>query len=160
MILYVGLFMVFTGLLITFLGLGNSGFRTLELRLLGPSLVGCGVFISLLRILFCTLPSCCGVRKKKTEEPKLERDQRKLKTTVTFGDMQADQRKVDVKQKRMVVSSISSTSMEKNSLPFPERNSGWKGAEEDFDKDFADSFDSNVKREVEEIIINTNEFST
>ena len=34
-------------------------FRTLELKLIGPSLVGCGVFFALLRVLFCTVPSCC-----------------------------------------------------------------------------------------------------
>jgi hypothetical protein len=45
---------------ITFVGLGDKGFRTLELKLVGPSLVGCGLFFSLLRILFCTIPSCCS----------------------------------------------------------------------------------------------------
>ena len=44
---------------ITFVGIGDKGFRTLELKLVGPSLVGCGLFFSLLRILFCTVPSCC-----------------------------------------------------------------------------------------------------
>ncbi len=34
-------------------------FRTLELQLIGPSLVGAGIFFTLLRILFCTVPSCC-----------------------------------------------------------------------------------------------------
>ena len=46
---------------ITFVGLGDKGFRTLELKLVGPSLVGCGLFFSLLRILFCTIPSCCSI---------------------------------------------------------------------------------------------------
>ena len=32
-------------------------FQTLELKLIGPSLVGCGVFFALLRILFCTVRS-------------------------------------------------------------------------------------------------------
>ena len=58
-ILYVGLGMISIGLVITFVGLGDKGFRTLELKLIGPSLVGCGVFFALLRILFCTVPSCC-----------------------------------------------------------------------------------------------------
>ena len=59
MILYVGLGMISIGLVMTFVGLGDKGFRTLELKLIGPSLVGCGVFFALLRILFCTFPSCC-----------------------------------------------------------------------------------------------------
>ena len=58
-ILYVGLGMISIGLVITFVGLGEKGFRTLELKLIGPSLVGCGVFFALLRVLFCTVPSCC-----------------------------------------------------------------------------------------------------
>lgn len=58
-ILYVGLGMISIGLVITFVGLGDKGFRTLELKLIGPSLVGCGVFFTLLRVLFCTVPSCC-----------------------------------------------------------------------------------------------------
>ena len=33
--------------------------RTLELKLVGPSLVACGAFFAFLRILFCTIPSCC-----------------------------------------------------------------------------------------------------
>ena len=51
--------MVAIGLVITFVGLGDKGFKTLELKLIGPSLVGCGVFFALLRILFCTVPSSC-----------------------------------------------------------------------------------------------------
>ena len=51
--------MVAVGLVITFVGLGEKGFRTLELKLMGPSLVGGGVVVTLLSILFCTLaPSC------------------------------------------------------------------------------------------------------
>ena len=56
-ILYIGLAMISLGLLITFLGLGEgtSGFKTMEMKLIGPSLVGCGVFFAVLRILFCTV---------------------------------------------------------------------------------------------------------
>ena len=64
MILYIGLGMMAVGLVITFVGLGDKGFKTLELKLIGPSLVGCGMFFALLRILYCTMPSygknCCG----------------------------------------------------------------------------------------------------
>lgn len=58
-VLYIGLGMVAIGLVITFVGLGDKGFRTTELKMIGPSLVGCGVIFTLLRILFCTVPSCC-----------------------------------------------------------------------------------------------------
>ena len=70
-ILYVGLGMISVGLVITFVGLGEKGFKTLELKLIGPSLVGCGVFFALLRVLFCTVPTCargCIKRFHKTED--------------------------------------------------------------------------------------------
>jgi hypothetical protein len=49
--------MVAVGLIITFVGLGDKGFQTLELKLIGPSLVGCGMIFALLRILYCIIPS-------------------------------------------------------------------------------------------------------
>ena len=79
-VLYVGLGMICIGLVITFVGLGDKGFKTLELKLIGPSLVGCGVFFALLRILFCTLPSCCRscmkcCKKDKDDKEELINDQ-------------------------------------------------------------------------------------
>ena len=51
--------MVGLGLLITIIALGEKGCRSLWLKLIGPSLVGCGVVIALLRILLGTIaPSC------------------------------------------------------------------------------------------------------
>lgn len=58
-VLYVGLIMIAIGMVITFVGIGDKGFKTLELKLIGPSLIGSGVFFCLLRILFCTCPICC-----------------------------------------------------------------------------------------------------
>ena len=58
-LLYVGLGMVAVGLVITFVGLGEKGFRTLQLQLVGPCLVGGGVMLILLRILFCTAATTC-----------------------------------------------------------------------------------------------------
>jgi hypothetical protein len=56
--------MVAVGLVITFVGLGDKGFKSIELQLVGPSLVGCGLIFALLQILYCTLPSfgksCCA----------------------------------------------------------------------------------------------------
>ena len=78
------------GLTVTFLGLGEKGFKTMELKLIGPSLVGCGMFFTVLRILFCTVPAffrscfaCC--RKKDDTEELLEVDEdekRKLEMTM------------------------------------------------------------------------------
>jgi hypothetical protein len=57
--LYVGLGMAAIGLVISFVGLGDKGFKTIELRLVGPSLLGCGLFLAFLQVLYCTLPSSC-----------------------------------------------------------------------------------------------------
>jgi hypothetical protein len=82
-ILYVGLVMICFGLLITFLGLGEGGggYKTTEMKLIGPSLVGCGVFFAVLRILFCTVPAflrtiCCCCRRSKDTERLLEKEVR------------------------------------------------------------------------------------
>ena len=58
-ILYVGLGMAAIGLVISFVGLGDKGFKTLELRLVGPSLLGCGLSLAFLQVLYCTLPATC-----------------------------------------------------------------------------------------------------
>ena len=76
--------MISIGLIITFVGLGDKGFRTLELKLIGPSLVGCGAFFAILRVLFCTVPSCCRAcckccRKKPDDTEEL------IYGTVRFG---------------------------------------------------------------------------
>ena len=83
-VLYVGLGMIAIGLVITFVGLGDKGFRTLELKLIGPSLVGCGIFFALLRVLFCTVPSCCRVcmrccKKKDDTSPLLDKDKQQVR---------------------------------------------------------------------------------
>jgi hypothetical protein len=49
--------MASVGLVLTFIGLGKRGFRTIELKLIGPSLVGCGLLLALLRILYFFVPS-------------------------------------------------------------------------------------------------------
>ena len=71
--------MVALGLLVTFIGLGDQGFKSVELRLIGPSLVGCGVFFALLRILFCTVPpflkTCCICCRRKEDSEKLLDDE-------------------------------------------------------------------------------------
>ena len=57
-LLYVGLGTVAVGLIITFVGLGEKGFKTVQLKLIGPGLVGCGLVLTVIRIISCTLPAC------------------------------------------------------------------------------------------------------
>ena len=52
-ILYIGLGLVAIGLVITSVGLGDNGFRTLELKLIGPVLMGGGGLLVVCRILVC-----------------------------------------------------------------------------------------------------------
>ena len=53
LLLYLGLGLVAIGLIITFVGLGEKGFRTVELKLVGPVLVGGGVVLVFVRIMLC-----------------------------------------------------------------------------------------------------------
>ena len=53
-----GLGTVAVGLIITFVGLGEKGFKTVQLKLIGPGLVGCGLVLTIIRIISCTLPAC------------------------------------------------------------------------------------------------------
>ena len=52
--------MVSVGLVISVVGLWEKVFKTAELKVIGPSLVGGGVLFTVLRILICTVPACCG----------------------------------------------------------------------------------------------------
>lgn len=47
------------GMIIAFVGTGEKGFKTMELRLIGPSLIGAGVMIIILRVMLCVCPSKC-----------------------------------------------------------------------------------------------------
>ena len=49
--LYVGLGIGAVGLVVTVVGLGDKGFQTLELKILGPSVILLGVFVSILIII-------------------------------------------------------------------------------------------------------------
>ncbi|XP_042867525.1 uncharacterized protein LOC122250235 isoform X2 [Penaeus japonicus] len=70
-VLYVGLGLIALGLTITFVGLGEHGFKSPELRLIGPSLIGCGFLFALLRLFFCSAPACCtSCRKAKPLDEK------------------------------------------------------------------------------------------
>ena len=50
------------GLIITFVGLGEKGFQTVQLKMIGPGLVGFGLVLTLIRIISCTLPACYNKR--------------------------------------------------------------------------------------------------
>lgn len=82
--LYVGLGTTAIGSVIFFVGTGEKGFKTLELRLigitillvpiekhtlmffLGPTLIACGLLCCLIRVLLCACPSTCFRKRKKT----------------------------------------------------------------------------------------------
>ncbi|KAF5290790.1 hypothetical protein FQR65_LT11522 [Abscondita terminalis] len=64
-LLYVGLGTTAIGSVVFFVGSGDKGFKTLELRLIGPTLVACGLLCCLIRILLCACPSTCIRRRKK-----------------------------------------------------------------------------------------------
>ncbi len=59
MLLYIGLCAVALGLVIAFVGTGEKGFKTVQLRLIGPSMIGFGTFCCFLRIVFCFCPTKC-----------------------------------------------------------------------------------------------------
>ena len=59
-LLFIGMGLIGIGLVTMVVGLGEKGFKTIELKLIGPSLVGCGMFFTLLRILFFTIPAICS----------------------------------------------------------------------------------------------------
>lgn len=65
-LLYVGLGTTVIGLVIWFVGTGEKGFKTLELRLIGPTLIAVGLFFCVIRVLLCICPSTCFRRRKKT----------------------------------------------------------------------------------------------
>uniref|UniRef100_A0A6P7GD01 Uncharacterized protein LOC114336598 n=1 Tax=Diabrotica virgifera virgifera TaxID=50390 RepID=A0A6P7GD01_DIAVI len=65
-LLYVGLGTTAIGSVIFFVGTGEKGFKTLELRLIGPTLIACGLLCCLIRVLLCAVPSTCFRNRKKT----------------------------------------------------------------------------------------------
>jgi hypothetical protein len=56
-VLYSGMGLTMVGLVITVVGLGDKGFHSIELRMMGPIIAGCGVMMASVRILVCILPS-------------------------------------------------------------------------------------------------------
>lgn len=74
-LLYVGLGTVALGLVISFVGTGDKGFKTYELRLAGPALIAAGLVCCVLRILLCACPLRCRPPRARArrKEPAAER---------------------------------------------------------------------------------------
>jgi hypothetical protein len=53
-ILFIGMGLFAIGLVTTCLGLGEKGFKTSELKLVGPCLAGCGIVLAGIRVIMCT----------------------------------------------------------------------------------------------------------
>lgn len=73
--LYVGLGTIAIGLVILFVGTGEKGFKTLELRLIGPTLIGSGLLCCLVRVFLCVCPSRCfrrGHKRRKVHKNSLK----------------------------------------------------------------------------------------
>ena len=62
LLLWLGLAVLVSGLIVSYVGLGEKGFRTSYLRLLGPALCTTGLSAVIIRIVFCC---CCCMRPKK-----------------------------------------------------------------------------------------------
>ena len=56
MVLYLGLGMVMVGLVITGVGLGEKGFKSIEFKVVGPVIVSSGGILGAVRILACLVP--------------------------------------------------------------------------------------------------------
>ncbi|XP_018017109.1 uncharacterized protein LOC108673747 [Hyalella azteca] len=57
-LLYLGFLFISVGLILTLVGQGQRGFKSEELKLIGPTLIISGVVFSLLRVLFCSCNTC------------------------------------------------------------------------------------------------------
>ena len=76
MILYLGLGFFAIGLVITFVGLGEKGYKTVELKMVGPFVAGVGVALVCVRILLCSLASLNNGREQNCELEQLLGDDR------------------------------------------------------------------------------------
>uniref|UniRef100_A0AAG5DIH6 Uncharacterized protein n=1 Tax=Anopheles atroparvus TaxID=41427 RepID=A0AAG5DIH6_ANOAO len=84
--LYVGLGTIAIGLVIAFVGTGEKGFKTVELRLIGPSLIGLGLICCILRILFCICPSHCISSSRRAQDKKNAKIDADHRTSLLRGD--------------------------------------------------------------------------
>merc|ERR1712147_360667 len=80
-VLYLGLTISSVGLIIFLVGVGEKGFKSLELQLIGPSLIGIGLLMAFFQILYCSKPwrnlsciHCCGSKQKEESRNVKEKD--------------------------------------------------------------------------------------
>ncbi|XP_053960911.1 uncharacterized protein LOC128865043 [Anastrepha ludens] len=90
--LYVGLGTIALGLVIAFVGTGEKGFKTVELRLIGPSLIGLGFICCMLRILFCICPSHCI----STNKNNFKKDCNKIDADYTTSLLRGEGKRVSI----------------------------------------------------------------
>ena len=75
-VLYVGLGMVAVGLVNTVVGLGDKGFKTFELKIVGPSIIVCGAVLAGARIVVCVWPEIRRGRRRRRQDTLLDREER------------------------------------------------------------------------------------
>ena len=68
-LLYTGIILLMIGLILSVLGLGEKGFTSAELRMVGPVIVFTGLILALARIFSCAF-NCSGLRHVKEPEEK------------------------------------------------------------------------------------------
>ena len=73
-VLYVGLGMVAVGLVNTVVGLGDKGFKTFELKIVGPSIIVCGAVLAGARIVVCVWPEIRR-RRRRRQDTLLDREE-------------------------------------------------------------------------------------
>jgi hypothetical protein len=72
--LYLGLGLVAIGLVMVFVGVGEKGFKTVEMRLVGPGLVLSGLSLACLRIFCCLIGENYGACQDDMEKDEHEGD--------------------------------------------------------------------------------------
>jgi len=80
-ILYIGLGTMAIGLIITFVGIGEKGFKTTQLQCAGPLLVLLGVIMVVIRIIMCTVPECYNYGDCGGKTQQLRKDKNKIVRT-------------------------------------------------------------------------------
>ena len=77
-VLYVGLGMFTVGLVITVVGLGDKGFKTFELKIVGPGIIICGAVLAGGRIVVCVWPEIRRGRRRQDSLLDREEGQKQL----------------------------------------------------------------------------------
>jgi len=136
-ILYLGLGVMALGLVVTVVGSGDKGFQTLELKLVGPSLIVCGVLLAILQIVLCNFPAleklCCD-QKDESEQLLPEEDlqeSRQMRRKFWRPGRERElsrpvESRVQDKREESVRPIIKSTRVKVANGGFPCRNNSWE----------------------------------